>query len=321
MFVGILMYQCLFATRTENTIRPLIFPFWLPEDDPFRTPNYEIFMFWEIMIIIIVLQTFCVFVYILFHVLLHNFYLMNMIIFDCEVLFVGLDESVAKLSKYSPRRIEVYSILNSRMRRIVKWHNIVFQSVQAVSTIYGLPLVYQVMFSSIPISLTAYQIAESLDHGKFDILFAMLGIVVCVQLWIPCYLGTIIRNKAYSVGDAIWNSGWHLTPLGRMVRQDIIMIIMRSQRPLSIKFRGLANLDLETFSSFMRARTMHGAILDWFYYMSCSRGPAVIGRQLFSKPACLRVLQRRVESNPRLSSVVDYGLKNPSHGTRALVMG
>ncbi|CAH2214525.1 jg25765 [Pararge aegeria aegeria] len=203
--IGILMYQCLFATRTENTIRPLIFPFWLPEDDPFRTPNYEIFMFWEIMIIIIVLQTFCVFVYILFHVLLHNFYLMNMIIFDCEVLFVGLDESVAKLSKYSPRRIEVYSILNSRMRRIVKWHNIVFQSVQAVSTIYGLPLVYQVMFSSIPISLTAYQIAESLDHGKFDILFAMLGIVVCVQLWIPCYLGTIIRNKIMSSSYTYFN--------------------------------------------------------------------------------------------------------------------
>ncbi|XP_023941790.1 odorant receptor 67c-like [Bicyclus anynana] len=249
--IAILMYQSLFATQTENIVRPLMFPLWLPKDDPYRTPNYEIFMFWEIVLMLIVVQTFCAYVYLLFHILLHYYYLMSMIIFDCEVLFVGLDASVVKLPKHDPRRMGVQTILNSRMRRIVKWHNLVFQSIEAVSSIFGPPLVYQVMFSSLPISLMAYQVAESLDHGRLDVMFAMLGIATCVQLWIPCYLGTVIRNKAFSVGDAIWSSGWHETPLGRLLRADITLVIMRSQRPVSIRLRGLPNLELETFSSIM----------------------------------------------------------------------
>ncbi|RVE42877.1 hypothetical protein evm_012495 [Chilo suppressalis] len=90
-----------------------------------------------------------------------------------------------------------------------------------------------------------------LDHGSFDIIFTALFFAACIQLWIPCYLGTLLRNKAFDVGDACWNCGWHETSLGRLVRMDIIIIILRSQKPLSIKFIGLPNLSLETFSSIM----------------------------------------------------------------------
>ncbi|XP_072940129.1 odorant receptor 13a-like [Epargyreus clarus] len=246
-----LLYQSLFETQTEYTTRPLPFTMWLPEDDPYRTPNYEVFMFWHTIISILVPQTFGVYVYVLFHLLLHYFYLMNMIIFDFEVLFDGLDESVAKLSWHDCRRVNVQRILNSRMRRIVKWHMSVFKSVEAVSSIYGPPLVYQVMFSSIAICLIAYQIADSLDHGKFHFTFSLMLSATCVQLWIPCYLGTLIRNKGFSVGEACWNCGWEDTSLGRLVCQDILIVIMRAQRPVLINFTGLPNVELETFSSIM----------------------------------------------------------------------
>ncbi|XP_034829768.2 odorant receptor 67c-like isoform X1 [Maniola hyperantus] len=250
--LAILLYQSLFATQTEYLIRPLMFPFWLPNDDPFRTPNYEVFLSLQIFVsAVVVPQAFCVYVYILFHILLHYYYLMSMIIYDCEVLFNDLDPSVVELSKYDPRRIEVQFALSSRMRRIVKWHNLVIKSIETVSSVCGPPLVYQVMFSSLPICLMAYQVADSLDHGKFNIIFAMFCVATCVQLWIPCYLGTLFRDKAFAVGDALWNSGWHATPLGRLLRNDITLVIMRSQRPLSIKFTGLPNLDLETFCSIM----------------------------------------------------------------------
>ncbi|XP_045446827.1 odorant receptor 49b-like [Melitaea cinxia] len=245
----LLLYQSLFASQTENMVRPMMFPLWLPADDPYRTPNYEIFFLIETALCLIVPQTFCVYIYVFFHTLLHHYYLMDMIFFDFEVLFNDLKESVVHLSRDHPDRIHVQLILNKRISRIVKWHNLVFKTIDAVSSVYGPPLVYQVMFSSICICLIAYQVAESLDDGKFHVLFAMLCIATCIQLWIPCYLGTLIRNKALSVGDAAWNSGWYETPLGRLVRQSIIIIIMRSQKPVSIKFTGLPNVELETFSS------------------------------------------------------------------------
>ncbi|XP_045765451.1 odorant receptor 13a-like [Maniola jurtina] len=250
--LAILLYQSLFATQTEHLIRPLMFPFWLPNDDPFRTPNYEVFLSLQIFIsAIIVPQVFCVYVYILFHIFLHYYYLMSMIIYDCEVLFNDLDPGVVGLSKYDPRRIEVQSVLNSRMRRIVEWHNLVIKSIETVSSVCGPPLVYQVMISSVPICLMAYQVADSLDHGKFNVIFAIHCVANCLQLWIPCYLGTLFKDKAFAVGDALWSSGWHATPLGRLLRNDITLVIMRTQQPLTIKFTGLPNLDLETFCSIM----------------------------------------------------------------------
>lgn len=53
-----LVYYSLFATLDEESIRPLQFPMWLPYDDPYRTPNYEIFLAIEFYIMACVVNTF-----------------------------------------------------------------------------------------------------------------------------------------------------------------------------------------------------------------------------------------------------------------------
>ncbi|XP_053603697.1 odorant receptor 13a-like [Plodia interpunctella] len=244
-----LLWLSLFATQDENTIRPLMFPMWLPEDDPYRTPNYEVFMFFQISFCFIYIQTFCVYVYTEFHILLHYYNLMELLIMDFGVIFDGLDERVFDLPRWDPQRVYVQDTLRKRMRRIVQWHLSIFKAITTVSSVYGPPLVYQVMFTSLALCLMGYQIADKLDHGKFDILFSMLFVGALIQLWIPCYLGTMIRNKGFAVGDACWNCGWHETSLGRMLRTDIIILMHRSQQPVVIKFTGLPHLQLETFSS------------------------------------------------------------------------
>lgn len=67
------------------------------------------------------------YIYVFFHILLHHYYLMDMIIFDFEVLFNDVEESVVHLSRYHPDRINVQRILSKRISRIVKWHNLVFK--------------------------------------------------------------------------------------------------------------------------------------------------------------------------------------------------
>ncbi|XP_063824512.1 odorant receptor 13a-like [Ostrinia nubilalis] len=251
MTLAPLTYQSLFATQDEHMIRPLVFPMWLPKDDPYRTPNYEVFLFLQMNFLLIFIQSFGVYVYIQFHVLLHNFILLELVILDFDVIFEGLDESVVELSPYDPRRASIQHVFNKRIERIVTWHDSVFKSIATLSTVQGPVIVYQVMFSSLGICLMMYQVADKLDNGTFDILFMLLTVATTLQLWIPCYLGTLLRNKAFDVGDACWNCGWHETSLGRMIRNEILIIIMRAQHPISIKFTGLPNLSLETFSSIM----------------------------------------------------------------------
>ncbi|CAH0702811.1 unnamed protein product [Spodoptera exigua] len=57
---------------------------------------------------------------------------------------------------------------------------------------------------------------------------------------------------AFEVGDAGWTCGWHETPLGLMIRTDIVIIILRAQQPVTIKYTGLPQIQLETFSSILK---------------------------------------------------------------------
>nr|WPO56470.1 odorant receptor [Leucinodes orbonalis] len=246
-----LLYVSIFITQDEHQVRPLMFSMWLPKDDPYRTPNYEIFFILETNYCILYVQSFVVYVYILFHVMLHNYYLLDMILLDFEMLFDGLDETTATLPRHDSRRIAVQMTLNNRIKRIATWHQSVFNSIASMSSVLGPPLVYQVVFSGIAICLIAYQVVEKLGAGTLDLFFSMLLIAAIIQLWIPCFIGTVLRDKAFEVADAAWNCGWHETALGRLVRLDLLIIILRAQQPLSIKFIGLQNVALETFSSNM----------------------------------------------------------------------
>ncbi|XP_031768249.2 odorant receptor 30a-like isoform X2 [Galleria mellonella] len=228
-----LVIQGLFNTDSDVN-RPLMFPLWLPADDPYRTPNYEIFVVLEIGFLMVATLLFGGYIYLLFHVLLHYYYILDMIIQDFEVIFNGLDESVACLLPKDPLRKQVQSTLNSRMKRIVNWHLAVFKSLKTVSSVFGPPIIYQ-----------------SLEQGKLDIIFVMLLLASFVQVWIPCYIGTLLRDKGFAVGDACWNSGWHETRLGTLIRTDMVLVMQHSQKPLVIKFIGLPQLQLETFSSIM----------------------------------------------------------------------
>ncbi|KAJ2952088.1 hypothetical protein O0L34_g4358 [Tuta absoluta] len=248
---AMLLYQTFFTTVDEHTVRPLIFPLWLPKDDPYRTPNYEIFMFLEIWVIFIINQNFGAYVYMQFHTLLHYYNLIDLIILDLEVIFEGLDETVVELPKSDPRRMEVRGILNGRLKRIVNWHSAVFKSIDMLSSVYGPTLAYQVGLSSIIICLVAYQVVDSFEQGKVHVFFCLLLVEACIQLWIPCYLGTLVKDKALSIADTCWNCGWEKTNLGRMVCTDFVIIMLRAQKSLTIKFTGLPSLTLETFSSIL----------------------------------------------------------------------
>lgn len=54
----LLVYQTLFATQDEHTVRPLPLPLWLPGVDIFETPQYEILFISQVYASIVCVQTF-----------------------------------------------------------------------------------------------------------------------------------------------------------------------------------------------------------------------------------------------------------------------
>ncbi|XP_047987554.1 odorant receptor 4-like [Leguminivora glycinivorella] len=247
----LLLYQSLFGTLDEHYVRPFIFPVWLPHDDPYRSPNYEMLMVFHIAIIFVAMATFGLYVPLSLHLFMHYYNLLDMVLIAIDELFEDLDESVVTLHDTDQRRLYVKAELARRMGRIVQWHQSFFDSVGAITSIYGGMLVYQVLFSSVIICLMAYQVAIQLADGKFNYLFAILTFGAVLQLWIPCCIGTLLQTKALSLGERCFYSGWYETPLTQLVRQDLLIFIIRAQVPIGIKFTGLPELELYTFSSIM----------------------------------------------------------------------
>ncbi|XP_063376661.1 odorant receptor 4-like [Cydia fagiglandana] len=247
----LLIYQSLFATLDEHYVRPFIFPMWLPHDDPHRSPNYEMILIFHVALIFVAMASFGLYVPLSLHLFMHYYKLLDMILIAIDELFDELDESVVTLHVEDQRRMDVKAELGRRMGRIVTWHQSALDSVGAITSIYGPMLVYQVMFSSVIICLMAYQVAIQLAEGKFNYLFALLLLGAIVQLWIPCCIGTLMQTKALSLGERCFYSGWYKTPLTQLVRQDLLIFIMRTQVPVEIKFTGLPELELHTFSSIM----------------------------------------------------------------------
>ncbi|KAL4705588.1 hypothetical protein ACJJTC_004465 [Scirpophaga incertulas] len=244
-----LLFTTIFGTQDEHYERPFIFPVKVPQFDPLITPNYEIILCLEIYLCVVFLQCFPVYIYISFHILLHTCIKLDLVALDIKEMFTDLDSLTMTLPLDDERRIATQRTLRQRMKIIVDRHVSVFTSVTTLSKLVGPPLAYQLLVSSLCLCLIMYQIEVKLYGGVLDLRYVMLFCGHCLQLAILCSLGTILQTKAYAVGDACWNCGWQETPLGQLVRQDILIVILRSQQPLSIKFIGLPQLSLATFSS------------------------------------------------------------------------
>nr|AXY83398.1 putative odorant receptor 17 [Conopomorpha sinensis] len=112
-------------------------------------------------------------------------------------------------------------------------------------------MAYQIIFSAMVLCVMTYYITVQIEKGSFDICITLLNVGALLQLWIPCYLGSLLRTKGFELADACFYSGWHLSRYGSIVRVDLQLIILRLQKPVTIQVTPLPVLQLETFSSIM----------------------------------------------------------------------
>ncbi|XP_014483805.1 PREDICTED: odorant receptor 22c-like [Dinoponera quadriceps] len=97
--------------------------------------------------------------------------------------------------------------------------------------------------------------------GLVKIVFAYGGITI--EIFIFCFAGEYLRLKSKSLADAAYESLWYnMSPTNG---KNILFIIMRSQKQLSLTAGGMANLSLEAFASIMKASASYVSVLNAMY--------------------------------------------------------
>ncbi|XP_050664591.1 uncharacterized protein LOC126965194 [Leptidea sinapis] len=245
MFISILQLILWYSTdlATEQSKRPLIFPFWAFKTDFGKTPIYEISF---------VYANVCVSAYILNYLFMMKTQILwvreiatkaDMVIWSVEDLLKGVHPATKQNERYFS------ALIKYRMRKIVQMHQSMLDLLRYYAKVYTKFLMFEQKVCAPVVCLSAYCITKRLEEGEFNIVLALLCAATIISVFVPSYLCSFLALKVSSICFACWNTPfWNANPI---IRPYLVLIMQRSLRPLPIKTPGFEEVSLQTFSNKM----------------------------------------------------------------------
>nr|QLI62051.1 odorant receptor 8 [Streltzoviella insularis] len=141
----------------------------------------------------------------------------------------------------------------------IKFHAKIISFVKELSTIYGLSVFGQFLFSGILLCESAFIIITS---DVFTESVTMFLYLLCLlgQLLLYCFCGNMIKTNSDKVAAAAYSSRWEMTSLP--TQKALLFLIMRSQMTLTVTPGGIFDLSLVTFSAVLKSSYSFLAVLN-----------------------------------------------------------
>ncbi|XP_018047592.1 PREDICTED: odorant receptor 4-like [Atta colombica] len=104
--------------------------------------------------------------------------------------------------------------------------------------------------------VTAIGSPDATEHIVRSLLFYT---VTNLEAFIFCYAGEYIKNKSKAIGNAAYNSAWYeMKPKNS---RNLIFVILRAQKQLTLTVGKIMDLSLESFTSIMKASGSYLSVL------------------------------------------------------------
>ncbi|XP_076640958.1 odorant receptor 10-like [Halictus rubicundus] len=83
--------------------------------------------------------------------------------------------------------------------------------------------------------------------------------VICLEAFIYCFAGEYLDIKSKMIGNAAYESLWYnMQPINS---RQLVLLILRAQKGLPLTFGKFSNLNLESFTSIMKASASYMSVL------------------------------------------------------------
>ncbi|XP_018348865.1 PREDICTED: odorant receptor 4-like [Trachymyrmex septentrionalis] len=146
--------------------------------------------------------------------------------------------------------------------RIIRKHQRIINFSEYIEDLYTYVALVQITTSSIMICalgfliVTAIGSPDATEHIMRSLLFYT---VTNLEAFIFCYAGEYIKNKSKAIGNAAYNSAWYeMKPKNS---RNLIFVILRAQKQLTLTVGKIMDLSLESFTSIMKASGSYLSIL------------------------------------------------------------
>ncbi|GAB1863039.1 Odorant receptor [Camponotus japonicus] len=88
-------------------------------------------------------------------------------------------------------------------------------------------------------------------------------IVMSLEAFIYCFVGEYLSTKSEMIGDAVYESNWY--ELSPSQNRDILLMIIRSQKHLTLTIGKVADLSLKQFADIVKASASYVSVLHAMY--------------------------------------------------------
>ncbi|XP_032669834.1 odorant receptor 22c-like [Odontomachus brunneus] len=148
---------------------------------------------------------------------------------------------------------------------LIEKHNKVIEFAENVDKLYSFITFLQIFPNTSLICILAVIAIVSVNSAN-DVSLAKSGLAyagITAEIFIFCFIGEYLDIKSRSLADAGYNSLWY--NMSPSYSKNVLFIIMRSQKQLTITAGGLMNLSLEVFTSMMKASVSFISVLHAMY--------------------------------------------------------
>jgi 7tm Odorant receptor len=133
------------------------------------------------------------------------------------------------------------------LTELVDRHNRIFGMVKELEVIFSPYFLFGLVFNSVIICLSAFQILVAVDVDK-KIVNIFLCVIVLLLEGVICFNGQLLVNACERTQHEIYNCGWENFENIRL-KKSILIILIRSQRPAKLTFMGFSDVNMEQFEA------------------------------------------------------------------------
>ncbi|XP_032669882.1 odorant receptor 22c-like [Odontomachus brunneus] len=148
---------------------------------------------------------------------------------------------------------------------LIERHNKVIAFSENVDKLFSFMALMQVFWNTLVICSLGLLVMSSLDNniGMGLVKTALACSAIIMENFIFCFAGEYLSVKSRSVADAAYDSLWYNISSNEC--KNILFVIMRSQKQLSVTAGGMANLSLEVFTSIIKTSASYVSVLHAMY--------------------------------------------------------
>nr|QZH55114.1 odorant receptor 18 [Achelura yunnanensis] len=152
--------------------------------------------------------------------------------------------------------------MSSHFLKLVKRHKEIIRCVELVEVIYTKSTLLNMITSSLLICLTGFDVMVIKDLA---LLLPFLGFLSAglMQIYFLCYYGDLIMRSSELISEALYNSQWYSGNI--RIKKELILMMMRSQKPCRLTAFGFADVDLETYKKILSTSWSYFALLNTMY--------------------------------------------------------